>query len=165
MKRKLKKLLAVMLAVLAMCSTMTQTASAHTSGGENSRTIIVETKANYFYPGSSSITLKQTKPVETYKKLTNSGKTKTKTVYGVYEITYTAIGGKYAGKDSGSVKMTGQTCKLNLKPNTTYKITVTYDSIATWKKVTNACPLGYTWSKSSGHSWKVSSTWKLASYY
>lgn len=75
-KRVISLVICLTMAITALFST-SLTVSAATSGGSNSATITVKSKSNYWYPGSSSITLKQEKQTLTYKAL-NSNKTKTK---------------------------------------------------------------------------------------
>ena len=158
-KRVLSLMLCIIMAISAFCC-VNITASAATSGGSKAGTITVVTKANYLYPGSSSITLKQSKQTLTYKSLV-SNKTKTKTgYYGYYNISvYNATKGKTKSICWGG----GQTKKISLDPNCTYKITVRYNSTAT---VTfTKAPFGYSWKSSSSPYWIVKSTWKVSSYY
>ena len=81
------KIIAVMMILVSFVSMFSISSSAATSGGERSATITVTTKANYWYPGASSIKLQQTKQTATYGQFT-TGKTKTTTDYfGYYNIT------------------------------------------------------------------------------
>lgn len=156
----LSKLTAIILSVLTVFSFSTLSASAATSGGTRAATITVNTKANYLYPGASSITLKQSKQTLTYKKLGGS-KTKTKVgYYGQYDIKVYNV---TKNKTNNMTWSGGQTKKISLDPNCTYRITVSYNSTATCMFTSN--PIGYSWKSSSTPSWWVGSTWKLASYY
>lgn len=158
--KNLKKMLAVLLCLVTIFSMISITASASTSGGSSSSSIILSTKANYSYPGASSITLKQTKQTLTYKSLYGN-KTKTKTgYYGCYDITVWNI---TKNKTTHPTWYGGQTKKISLDPNCNYKITVRYNSTAT--AMFTKQPKGYSWKSSSGPSWKVSSTWKLSYYF
>lgn len=163
MSKHVKRIVCFMMTIFVIVGCMAATASAATSGGQNTRTIYVETKANYWKPGSSSITLKQQAATETYAKLTNKSKTKTKKVYADYTVSYKAVDGKYAGKHSGTVKFNGASKKINLKPDTTYQITVSYNSTGTTLSHMKN-PFGYSWTKCSGHSWWVNSTYKVSWY-
>lgn len=73
------RIAAVFLCVLTLFSFSAVNASAATSGGSYASTVNVSTKANYWYPGASSVTLKQNKQTLTYKQLMGN-KTKTKKV-------------------------------------------------------------------------------------
>lgn len=158
--KNLKKMLAVLLCLITIFSMISITASAATSGGSSSSSIILSTKANYFYPGASSITLKQTKQTLTYKSL-YSNKTKAKTgYYGCYNITVWNVTKQTR---SYSTWYGGQTKKISLDPNCNYKITISYNPTATIMFTSQ--PTGYSYKSSSGPSWKVSSTWKLSYYW
>lgn len=154
------KIAAVFLCVLTLFSFSAVNASAATSGGSYATTVDVSTKANHWYPGASSVTLKQNKQTLTYKQLMRS-KTKTKKgYYGCYDITvYNVTKNKTKSVYWGG----GQTKKLSLEPNCTYRITVRYNSTST--ALFTSTPWGYSWISSSSPSWRVSSTWKVSSYY
>lgn len=153
--KKLMSLFLTMIIFIGICFCFPTTASAATSGSQNrSSTITVNTKANYWYPGSSSITLKQSKTNFTY---TNKGKTKTNKMYAAYKITY--VNNK-TGK-SKTTWLTGASKKINLDKNTTYKITVCYDS--TKMQIKNIYRQNFKWKPTP--SWWVNSTWKVSSYY
>lgn len=159
----MKKTISILLAI-AICisciAMMTLSASAATSSsGTSTRTITVSTKAAYYYPGSSSITLSQTKGVVTYDK-TRWGQvvgTGTAKYYGTWNISVRATD----GSDSFSKTLSGSSVKINLKPNKTYKITVTYnwyvDTIIMIDHVNSR------WTQYP--SWRVSGTWKVSNYY
>ncbi len=162
-KKYSKKFLLKIIAVLSVMATVICStavfANASTGGSNNTRKITVKTKANYLLPGSSSITLKQSKGKYTYSSFSffRGWKTKTSSGYGVYKITATPIKGKGAKK---TAKLTGKSKKISLDKNTTYSVTVAYDSNATWLQ--NKCkPENWT----TYPSWKVSGTWKVSSYY
>lgn len=154
------RIVAVFLCALTLFSFSTVNASAVTSGGRYASTVNVTTKANYWIPGASSVTLKQDKQTLTYKKLW-SNKTKTKKgYYGCYDITvYNATKRKTSGKYWGG----GRTKKISLDPNCTYRITVSYNSTHT--EVLTKPPFGYSLRSSSSPGWRVSSTWKVSSCY
>lgn len=88
-------------------------------------------------------------------------KTKTKKgYYGCYNITvYNVTKNKTTSIYWGG----GQTKKISLDPNCTYRITVRYNSTNT--ALFTSAPLGYSWKSSSSPGWRVSSTWKVSSYY
>ena len=157
-----KKFFALFLVVVALFSCMILPASAATtSSGTSSRTITVVTKSNWSYPGSESITLSQSKGTFTYSKTNwlgqETGKTGSKTAYGTWKITVSATDGSHTYSktwNDGSIKLT-------LKSNKTYKITITYDGT---QDIFRALDYrNFRWSKYP--SWRVSSTWKVSSYY
>ena len=151
------KIVAVFMILVSLFSMFVMPTSAATSGSTKA-TIYVTTKANYLYPGASSVTLTQTKQTMTFKSLTSS-KTKTKTdYYGYYNITIYNV---TKNKTSSETWSGGKTKKISLDPNCSYRITVTYNSTAT-VMFTNS-PLGYSYKGVTSPSWKVSSTWKLSS--
>ena len=154
------RIAAVFLCVLTLFSFSAVNASAATYGGSSASTVNVTTKANYWYPGASSVTLKQDKQTLTYKQLMGN-KTKTKKgYYGCYNITvYNVTKNKTTSVYWGG----GQTKKISLDPNCTYRITVRYNSTNT--ALFTSAPLGYNWKSSSSPGWRVSSTWKVSSYY
>lgn len=157
-KVNLKKALSVLLAMITLLTLMSIapfSASAATSGTKSSSsTITVRTKSNYWYPGSSSITLKQSKCKYTYKN--TWGKTKTASGYADFKINvYCTNTGK-----SFTKRLDSSSEKIKLDPNKTYKITVSYDSMGTWLNLNGRTP---TWKQTP--SWRVSGTWKLSSYY
>lgn len=158
-----KKRIPIIVSIIALISVLMSSSvfctNAATWGTTGTKTITVITKANYWLPGSSSITLKQTKGTYQYKKysLFKGYKTITTSGYGTYKITATPI------KGNGKVKkatMTGSSKTINLDKNTTYRITVSYDSNATWLNSNCKCSSWIT-----KPSWKVSSNWKVSSCY
>lgn len=151
-----KKIIALFLLVITLFSCLVLPASAATtSSGTSTRTITVVTKGNWSYPGSESITLKQTKGTFTYTKWNE--KTATKSIYGTWKITVAATDGTHTYSktwNNGSIKLT-------LKANKTYKITIAYNSyVDTINQVSYS---NFCWK--TRPSWKVSSTWKVSSYY
>jgi hypothetical protein len=163
MKKTFKSIISLFFVFLMVASCMVIPASAATSSGYNykqTQTITVTTKANYWYPGSSSITLSQSKGTISYSKTNIWGKvtgTATTTAYGTWKV----VAKSTDGKDTVSKNLTGSSVTLNLKPNKTYKITVSYDStseIFTMIKHTNS-----KWTTTP--SWQVKSTWKVSSCY
>ena len=148
------KVLAIFLMLLTFVSVMSFSSSAATSGGENTRTINVQTKADWSRVGSESITLKQNKCKYTYQAW-SWGKwvTKTANVYPNYKIT---IRNNNTGATT-TKRWSSSSIKLSLARNTSYTITVSYDWINTW--YSSNCHLG-TWVNSP--SWWVSSTCKAS---
>lgn len=154
------RIMAIALCIMTLLSLTTVFSFASTSGGKKSATIYVESKANYWYPGASSVTLTQQKQTLTFKALF-SNKTKTKTgYYGCYDIkVYNVTKGRTQNVYWGG----GKTKKISLDPNCVYRITVRYNDLNT--DLFTSAPLGYSWKKSTSPSWWVSSTWKLSSCY
>lgn len=159
-KTVFSEITAVFLCVLMLFSFSAVNASAATSGESYSATVNVSTKANYWYPGASSVTLKQNKQTLTYKQLFGN-KTKTKKgYYGCYDITvYNVTTDKTKSVYWGG----GQTKKISLEPNYTYRITVRYNSINT--ELFTRAPFGYSLKSSDSPRWWVSSKWKVSSCY
>ncbi len=159
---KVKRICAVLLCITTLMSvfcSMAFTVSAATRGSTRTTTITVKTKANYWYPGASSITLKQEKQTLTYRQLFGS-RTKTKTgYYGCYNITVYNITENTYDYEYWSG---GRTKKIQLDPNCTYRITLSYNANNT--ALFTSQPWGYSWKKTSNPSWKVNSTWKVSSY-
>ena len=159
MKWTVKRGLATLLMVACLTSVSTISASAATRGGEDSKAILVTTQADWSYPGSESITLKQNKNTLTYKSLFSS-KTKTKTAYGYYNITVTPIdGGKSFTKEWDGTS----SIKIKLERDKSYWIDVAYDWQETWlSNELGKAPTGYSFSKDNGYSWWVGSTHKAS---
>ena len=164
--KRIRKTISVILAVLTILLTLcigNLSTSAATSGSINNRTITVTTKANYFLPGASSITLKQSKGTYTYTTTNWFGKKskpKTGSCYGYYYVTANPISGK--GKRKCEV-FCGASKTIKLDTNTTYAITVSYNSTATW--LNSNCTKCGDQSWKSTPQWRVSSTWKVSNYY
>ena len=159
---KMKKSVSILMVILTLMSVFAVFAvpasAAMTSSGTQARTITVTTKANWLVPGSESITLSQNKGTcveENYNFFTGQTTRKTSKQYGEWDITVRATDGSH----TYSKTLTGGSIKLNLKPNKTYKITVSWDSQAA---IFKALDKG---NYSSYPTWKVKSTWKVSSYY
>ena len=125
------KVLAVFLMLLTFVSAMNFSSSAATWGGENTRTITVQTKADWSRLGSESITLKQNKCKYTYQ-VWSWGKwvTKTASIYPNYKIT---IRNNNTGATT-TKKWSSSSIKLSLARNTNYTMTVAYYWTNTKKK-------------------------------
>lgn len=159
---KIKKILSTAIACMMVISTIFSTpltvSAATCSSGKSTRTIVVTTKANWWIPGSESITLSQTKGVRTentYNIFTRRTKTKNTKAYGTWNVSIRATDGSH----NFNKKLTGGSLKLNLKPNKTYQITVSWDGTA--DKI-DALSKG---SFSTYPTWKVKSTYKVSNYY
>lgn len=148
-RRASSKLITMLLTVLTVCSLMILPVNAATSGGENTRTISVRTYSDWSRPGSESITLRQNKCKYTYSTLKKFSltkwETKSSSMYPYYRITIrNNTNGKTTTKTWHSASI-----KLPLNRNSSYTITVAYDSMQTWLS-SNA--------KNSG-CWKNSPCW------
>lgn len=155
-----KRILSLFLAVLTLATIFILPAQAATySWKRGTETIWVETKANYWVPGSSSITIKQDKGTMSYSKTNFWGKvtgTATKKLYGTWNIHVESTD----GKDKYNKTLSGSSIKLNLKANKNYRITISYDYIAD-----TFMGLKYRNAKwTTEPSWRVSGTWKVADY-
>lgn len=159
-KQYFSRITAIFLCVLTLFSLLPVSASAATSGSSSSSVINVKTKSSYWYPGASSVTLKQDKQTLTYKKLMGN-KTKTKKgYYGCYDITvYNVTKNKTNSVYWGG----GKTKKISLDPNCEYRITVKYNSNNT--ALFTSSPFGYSYKSSSSPRWEVNSKWKVSSCY
>lgn len=157
-----KKVLAMFLVIITIFSCMVLPASAATnSSGTSTQTITVVTKSNWLYPGSESITLSQSKGTFTYSKTNwlgqETGKTGSKSEYGTWKISVAATDGSH----SFSKTWSDGSIKLNLKPNKTYEITISYDS---YQDIFRGIDYrNFRWTKYP--NWRVSSTWKVSNYY
>lgn len=128
------------------------------SSGTQTRTITVVTKSNYWIFGSESITLSQSKGTcvkKSYNLFTGKTKNTTSKQYGEWDIVVKATDGSHTFKKT----LTGSSVKLNLKPNKTYRITVTWDRNAAILK--GLSKGSYT----AFPTWRVKSTWKVSNYY
>lgn len=150
-----KRMFAFVLVVISVCTIFTTTAFAATSSsGTKTRTITVSTKANWWKPGSESITLSQTKGVRS-KTNPFTGKVYPQNCYGEWDIVAKSTDGKHTVK--ATLKDGSE--KIKLKPNKTYKITVTWDSTEDYW---DTLDMG---SFTKLPTWKVKSTHKVSSCY
>lgn len=152
-----KKIIALFLAIISIFSITIVAASAATSSsGKSTRTITVSTKANWLKPGSESITLGQKKGVCTGTKYTVKLKAKkvTSNQYGIWDVVAKSTDGTHTVR--GTLK--GSSLKVNLKPNKTYKITVSWSSQNTFTELDKG-------TFTTLPSWWVKSTNKVTSYY
>lgn len=157
-KRVTSLALAFILLLSAFFTTGTPASAATSSSGTSTRVITVSTKANYWIPGSSSITLSQTKGTcqkKTYNIFTGKTNVKNSKVYGEWDIVAKATDGSHTVKKS----LTGSSVKISLKPNKTYKVTVTWDHGAnTITQISKGNFISYP-------TWKVKSVYKVSNYY
>lgn len=155
-KRICALLMSLVLAFSMAFSTAISASAATSSRGTKTQVIYVETKANWWIPGSESITLSQTKGTRTATTYTLTGKTKTKNTscYGTWDVVAVATDGSHTVKGT----LSGGSLKLKLKPNKAYEITITWNSD---KDMINSISKG---GFSKLPTWKVSSTYKV-SYY
>ena len=158
-KSIITKAIALIMVLSTLFAFTTISASAATnSSGKSTRTITVMTKGNWWVPGSESITLSQTQGVRTknvYNWFTGKSTTKTYNRYGSWNISYRSTDGKH----SGSAKLTGSSVKINLKPDKTYYITVTWNGM---DDTFDSIQYG---NFSKLPTWKVKSTYKVSNYY
>ena len=157
-KRIFSSVIALAMVFCTLFAMSIPASAATCSSGTKSRTITVTTKANWLKPGSESITLSQSKGTcvkENYNIFTGKTTRKTSNQYGEWDIVVSATDGSHTFKKS----LTGSSIKLNLKPNKTYKITVTWDTQAEFFKELDKG--NYT----SFPTWRVKSTWKVSNYY
>lgn len=159
---KTKKIFTSVIALaMVLCTlfTMIFPASAATcSSGTQTRTITVETKGNWWVPGSESITIKQTKGTcvkENYNIFTGKTTRKSSSQYGQWNISVKATDGSH----SYTKTLKDGSIKLSLKPNKTYKITISWDAQAAIFKTMEKG--NYT----SYPTWRVSGTYKVSNYY
>lgn len=155
-RKTFASVIAMLLAILSLTSVLVLPASAATSGGENTRTINVQTYSDWSRPGSESITLKQNKCTYTYQALKGfKWVTKTGSMYPYYRITIkNNTNGKTTTKTWHSASI-----KLSLNRNSSYTITVAYDWQNTW--LSSNCNAN-NWKNSP--SWWVSATHKASAW-
>ncbi len=157
-KRLIASILTFALIFCTVFCTCVPASAATCSSGTQTRTITVKTKANYWIPGSESVTLSQAKGVctkYTYNPFNGRTSTKTSNQYGKWNVVAKATDGSHTLKKT----LSGSSVKLNLKPNKTYKITVSWDHQAEiFKELDKG---NYT----RFPTWKVKSTWKVSSYF
>lgn len=159
---KTKKTFASVIAFVLICCTLfalcIPAAAATRSRGTQTCTITVYTKANYWLPGAESITIGQSKGTcvkNSYNIFSGRTTQKSSSQYGCWDIQVRATDGSHSYRKT----LSGSSVKLNLKPNKVYKITISWDSGATFFKTVNSG------SFVSYPSWNVRSTWKVSSYY
>lgn len=154
-----KKIFALALVIITMFSCMILPASAATTSyGTSTRTITVNTKAAYYYPGSSSITLKQTQGTYAYSK---NGSTRIGKAYYWWTVKVAATDGSH----SYTKNFKDGSIQLNLKPNKTYKITISLNTYQNTIQEVNFHRKYNNWRWTTQPSWRVSSTWKVSSYW
>lgn len=155
----MKKFLNVLMVLVICLSTLFSTnAFAATSGGANTKTIYVETKADWSKPGSESITLAQDKAEYTYQQYSffKGWVTKSGSIYPTYRIT---IKNNTTGKTKTKT-WKSSSIKLDLDRNCKYTITVSYDNTSTW--LNSNCNSG-NYTKSP--YWYVKKTYKVSACY
>lgn len=120
-----KKVLSVMFALMTMFSVFAITApqAAAYSGSES---FVVTTKANYWYPGKESITVKQSK--EKYYSKKDKSKTKTRNAL---VCTVKCVPTSWTGKKPATItkSFSGSSKTISLEKNVTYRVTVTWNSV------------------------------------
>ena len=160
--KNLKRFLALTLVILSVFSCFVSPASATTTSFRiDTRTITVCTKANWWVPGSESITLSQSTGAFSYSETTwygrETGKTLTKKAYATWRIHVAATDGSHTYSKTWS----DGSITLTLKPNKTYKITVSYNGMQDVFR-----GLDYRNAKWTIYpSWRVKSTWKVSSIW
>ena len=118
-----KKIISVFLCVLTVFTILSST-MLQASAYSDTDYYTVTTKANYWYPGSESITVSQSKEVY----YSNKAHTKTKKRNAlVCTVTCTPISG--TGKKTITESFSGSSKKINLEKNTTYRVKITYKSV------------------------------------
>lgn len=157
-KSIIKKSIAIILAIVSLCSCFVFSASAATSGNSGwSRTIQVWTNKTGSTP---SITIKQNKGTFAWYSLT--GRKVTKNMYGYYNITIKPVckidGSRTTYKTTKQV-MEGGSIKLNLKKDTYYEITVSPNYVKSLEKA-----VGWTtvYNPAKGINWQNNSTWYVS---
>jgi hypothetical protein len=169
MKKSIKSIVSLTLVLVTVISCLIIPASAasnslkitpSSNGTTKTQTFQVTTKANYWLPGSSSVTLSQSKGTISYSKtnfwgkITGSAKT---TSYGTWNI----VAKSTDGKDTVNKTLTGSSVTINLKPNKTYNVTVSYNGA-----VDTVILMKHTNSQWTTYpSWQLKSTWKVSSYW
>lgn len=154
--RKMRKIFVAVVALAIVACTFfalaAPAAAATRSNGTKSVTLTVKTKANYLLPGSESVTLSQKKGNTCWTNVI-TGKKNTGKLYGSWNITVRATDGSHTYTEDwndGSIT-------LKLKPNKTYKITVTWDTSDNNYRLF----LNGKGSFTSYPTWNVKSTWKV----
>ena len=157
-KRIFSGILAIMMLISVICVFPLSASAATKSNGTRAQTITVTTKANWWIPGSESITITQTKgtcEVKTYNIFKRKSEVKTSKVYGEWDIVVKSTDGTHTAK----YNFDGSKITIKLKPNKTYKITITWDSQAnSINTIGKGNFVVYP-------QWKVSKTYKVSNYY
>lgn len=118
-----KRIVSVFLCVLTLF-TVLSSIMLQASAYSDTDYYTVTTKANYWYPGSESITVSQSKEVY----YSNKAHTKTKQRNAlVCTVTCTPISG--SGKKTITQSFSGSSKKIKLDKNTTYRVKITYKSV------------------------------------
>ena len=157
-KTRVVSMLMALLMVLSCAVTFAPEAEAATSSwGTRTQTITVSTKSNWWYPGSESITLGQSKGTREGSawSLWKGWHTKTSKCYGTWKIVAKSTDGKHTVKKT----LDGSSVKIGLKGNKTYEITVSWDDT---KDMIASLDKG---SFTSLPSWWVKSTHKVSNYW
>lgn len=153
--KNIKKLIALLMIIVTVLSMFSVFAFAATSGGANTKTIYVSAGADWSYPGSESITLKQDKCTVEYKYLSGTkwkyGEAK---IYPYYDIT---VKNNKTGK-SKSLKLDSSSLKIKLDRNTNYTITVSYNQW--WTDTIQLGQKKVLVKYKNSPKWWVSSAWK-----
>lgn len=159
LKRMIMSSTAMFIAVFMLCIIFPSCAKAASRGSQDSQTIYVQTYSNWWKPGSSKITIKQSPVKVYYYKTTNHNRTKYKNLYGVYRISVYRDGKKILSNHRWNSK----SFNCTMKPNCRYRIVVSYDSTSTWYHELSKAPLGYTLdgTRNRRFSWYVSSSNKV----
>ncbi len=119
---KSKKIISILLCMLIL--TVAFSAALNVSAAKNgTRYYTVTTKANYWYPGSESITVSQAKEVY----YSNKARTKTKSRNSL-SCTVTCTPTSWSGKKPATIKKTfgGSSKKIELEKNVTYSVEITW---------------------------------------
>lgn len=113
-----KKILSVLFVIITVFSTFSIASVNSYAAMSNSYT--VTTKSNYWYPGSESITIKQTKE----KYYTNWKKTKTSTRYMSYTVTCTPT--RWSGSKPATITKNFKSGSITIKlqKNVTYSVRI-----------------------------------------
>ncbi len=118
-----KRIFSVLLCILTIFTIISSTVL-QASAYSDTDYYIVTTKANYWYPGQESITVSQSKEVY----YSNKAHTKTKKRNAlVCTVTCTPIAG--SGRKTIKESFSGNSKKIKLDKNTTYRVKITYQSV------------------------------------
>lgn len=124
-----KKILSVFFAIMTVFSAFSMSTVFASAASNGSTTYTVTTKANYWYPGSESITVKQVKE----KYYSNKKKTKTKT-RNALSVTVKCTPISWSGdKKPKTITKTfsGSSKKIDLDKNVTYRVVVSWKYVIT----------------------------------